>query len=252
MIRHKSVTPLLETELMSKELLENWLKLQPPSTARRMIIRTFEEVGPLYHISKDSGIRKFIPCVTRRTGSAENITIPRISVTPTLVGCFIGYGQGWSDISAPELSDRKFKNGWYIYNIPYELALLPDARELYDVKDTDEHWLVNYSSTTAVYRGDIIGKVFVTELVMVPRTGQYPKQYQRTLIEIEQSELRLFPDITLAPGYWEVYGPNFESGATLNNSDEYTIKKLSFSEYAAAKKYSADLLSLDIPHAFNW
>lgn len=237
---------------MSRELLENWLKLQPPGTAKRLSIKTVEEVGPLYHISKDSGIKRFTPYVTRRTGSSENISIPRISVAPTIVGCFIGYAQGWTDISWPDLRDKKFKNGWYIYDIPYEFAILPDTKELFDVKDTDEHWLVNYSPSTATYKGDVIGKMFVSELIMVPRTGQFPKQYQRTLIEIEQRELKLFPDIVLTPGYWEVYGPNFESGATLENSKEYVVKKLSFGEYAKAKKYSADMLSLNQPPAFKW
>ena len=237
---------------MSKELLENWLKLQPPGISRRSTIRSAEEVGPLYHISTDGNIKKFTPCVSRRTGNAENISIPRISAAPTIVGCFIGYGQSWTDISAPELRDKKFKNGWYIYSIPYEFAILPDRKELYDVKDTDEHWLVNYSPATATYSGDIIGKIFVTELIMVPRTGQTPKQYQRTLIEIMQGELMLFPDVRLTAGHWEVYGPNFESGGTLAGSNEYSVKRLSVSRYAEAKKYSADMLSIEIPRAFSW
>jgi len=230
--------------------VERWLSLQPPTTRKGLTVVEAATAGDMFHISVDGGIKKFVPFVTRRAADIENTSIPRVSVSPSLMGCFVGYAKGWSDIAWPDLKSKKFKNGWYIYKLPYEYAIKPSVKELYDQKLSDEHWLVTYSPTTVAYKPEVVGKVFVSELTMVPRAGQYPKLYQRTLVEVLSGFVTLVDGILLTTGHWEIYGPNFESYGEAVDVTAYTVKKLGFAEYAKAKQFTADMLSL--PPSFNW
>lgn len=238
---------------MSAEAIQQWLDLQPTNIRKTVEFVSAEEAGPMYHMSLDGDIKKFTPYVTRRTGNKENISVPRISVAPTIMGCFIGYCAAWSDITWPDTRNKKAKNGWYLYDIPYEYAVSPDKKQLYDVDDTDEHWLVTYSPETREYKGNIVAKMFYAELKMVPRTGKTPQYLVKLVIDVQSEKgLKLGEDVILEKGQWMIDGPSPESHGVWSDLKPYTINKIGYGEYAKLKGLSADMLSLNPPPAFKW
>lgn len=237
---------------MSAEAIQQWLDLQPTPIRKAVEFVSAEEAGSMLHMSLDGDIKKFIPYVTRRAAEKENISVPRVSVAPTIMGCFIGYVAAWSDIQWPDTRNKKHKNGWYLYDIPYEYAISPDKKQLFDVEKTDEHWLVTYSPETREYKGNIIAKMFYAELKMVPVAGMQPSYLVKLLVEVLRDEpIRFGGDVVLEKGCWCIEGPAPEAHGEWSNIKPYKVNKIGYGEYAKLKGLSADMLSLH-PPAFNW
>ena len=125
--------------------IERWLSLLPPSKQGDVKVRHHKDVGPLYHISTNHELGAMMPSVTRRTLSAEDRAIPRISVAPTLAGCILAYQACDYDFDADEYK------GWYVYGLPFEHAVRPTKQLLPDVEMSDEHWLVTFDPDTVAY-----------------------------------------------------------------------------------------------------
>lgn len=235
---------------MASEDMERWLSLQPPNVKRSLVPRPYDEAGPMYHMSMDGNIKKFIPYVTRRTGAKENISVPRVSVAPSILGCFIGYCAAWDDILYPDLKNKSFKNGWYVYEIPYTECIRPATKVLYDVEETDEHWLVTFDEGSRVYQGEIIAKMFYSEMVLKPIQGKRPRRFVKLLVEVNKDSMLFGEELWLTKGHWEVEGPEPMFVDDWTSSHEYTAKKISAAEFMSAKKYTADMLSA--PTSFRW
>lgn len=106
----------------------------------------------LYHVSTDPNIPVFIPQVSARTVTDEDVRVPRICVAANLTSCLVGYGAMWRDYY-----DEKVKKGWTIYEFDFELAVRPSAELLPDQKQTDEYWLISYGKETREYKPKVIG-----------------------------------------------------------------------------------------------
>ncbi len=240
--------------MVSSEAIEQWLSLQPTNIRKGIRFDSAETVGPLYHMSLDGNIPAFIPFVTRRASSKENISIPRVSVAPTIAGCFIGYMGSWADISHPDVKNKKHKNGWYLYQIPYEYCITPDTKLLFDQKNSDERWLVTYSPETRKYPAEIVAKMFYASMTIVPKTGDYPEYRARLLIEVLAGHsVKLGGDRTLEAGSWSVEGIVLEDHNKWHDLSKYDIRPISYGEYAKHKGLSADMLSRNPPPAaFKW
>lgn len=237
---------------MASQDMERWLDLQPPAIKKKLVARSFEEAGPMYHMSLDGGIKKFTPYVTRRTSHDENISIPRVSVAPSILGCFIGYCAAWGDVAYPDLRDKSFKNGWYLYEIPYKECIRPSTKVVWDADYTDEHWLVAYDVSSRQYTGAVIAKMFYSEMIMKPVVGRNPRLYVKLVVEVMTGTVNFGDDLILSTGYWEVSGPEPMQVDDWKAVHEYTVRKMSAGEYATAKKYTADMLSMSAPVAMKW
>lgn len=240
---------------MSSEAIEQWLSLQPANIKSSVKFSHVDEVGPLYHVSLDGGINKFIPFVTRRASNKENVSVPRVSTAPTIMGCLIGYMASWSDIAWPgdKIKSKKFKNGWYLYELSYEYCIKPNKKLLFDQENSDEHWLVTYTPETREYRSTIVAKLFYAEMKILPRTGKYPEHHVQLVVEVmREGGVRLGGDKVLDKGIWVIEGPLPEDPADWSNIKPYTVNKIGYGEYAKLKGLSADMLSLNPPAAFKW
>lgn len=237
---------------MASEDMERWLNLQPPAVKKKLTPRTFAEAGPMYHMSLDGNIKKFTPYVTRRTSNNENTSIPRVSVAPSILGCFIGYCSAWGDSMYPDISKKSTKNGWYLYDIPYRECIRPSEKVLWDVGYTDEHWLVTYDTVSRQYPASIVAKMFYSEMILRPIVGNTPRLFVKIVVEVIGTQVSFGDNTTLTTGYWEITGPEPMQVEDWKSVHEYTVKKMSGSEYAAAKKYTADLLSLNPPTSMRW
>lgn len=236
---------------MSAEAIKQWLDLQPNNIRKAVEFLSAEDAGPMYHMSLDGEIKKFVPFVSRRAADKENITVPRVSVAPSIMGCFIGYVASWSDIAWPDTQNKKFKNGWYLYRLPYEYCIKPDKKQLFDQEQSNEHWLVTYSPTTREYKGEIIAKMFYAEMAMIPQTGKAPEYMVKLAVEVFAEPIKFGGEVVLEKGTYLIEGPEPQVHGEWSDVKPYTVKKIGYGEYARMKGLSADMLSLN-PPAFSW
>lgn len=233
--------------------MQAWMALQPTAIRNRLMVRSHAEAGDMFHMSVDGTIKRFTPYVTRRTGHRENTSIPRVSVAPSIMGCYIGYAAAMTDYMWGEWGKGKdkWKGGWYLYRIPYEYCIRPHVKELYDVEDTAEHWLVGYSPETVHYTPELVGSMIPVEMTHRARDGRVPEVHQVLLVEVLIDEVCFAGTKVLSKGYWRISGPEMARHGVLVKHDDYRIEKITVAEWATAKKLCADMLSLT-PPAFKW
>lgn len=210
-----------------------------------------EELGQefLYHISVDPGIKKFVPSLTHRTAKKEDRSVPRVSTAPTIFGCLIGYQQDrwdWED----GRTNKKWRDGWYIYGFRNEVCVKPHEKILYDVNATEERWLVPYNSEKWGYKAEIIGKFFYRQVSEVQLNGGATKHIEAYFEVADDASVIFSPGVVLTPGYWMVH---FNRWAQLNDKDVIiTCSKLTSGEWIKVKGLTADLLSHQEPPSARW
>lgn len=126
------------------------------------------------HLSKDKTITKMIPMIGHRQAKSEDRTVPRICVADTLIDCMRGYAAIWDDITdnTPHVTGNgdsikdtnAFKGGYYLYRIPYVVALKPNKELVYDCEITNEFWLVNYQKDQGEYLPELFVSLFVKKI----------------------------------------------------------------------------------------
>lgn len=190
----------------SLEDFERALELIPDSIAKGLKVVKPEDLegGALYHISTNTKIAKFVPCISKRTMDGEDRSVPRICVSPTITGCMLAYGAIYSDFYAWDNKKNKDTNNalWQIYDIPFKLAIRPAKKLLPDQRDTGEHWLITYNRETREYVPRKIGM-----LKMVGYKSGYLKgelMDELTIAaKVESGEKVLFHSgVLLEPGTW--------------------------------------------------
>lgn len=236
------------------EQLEKWLESAAEKVQRNATIVTPVDIEQdfLLHISTDTAIRKFIPLIGRRQAPSEDRTVPRITVAPTLLGCFIGYAQADGDFRALAADGSKeedgYKGGWKIYSFPFEAALKPNNKLVYDSAQSDEMWLTSYSPETTEYIPETAGKMFFRSMRLVGRTGKKPYAEVEIFVEISKATgVRWSKNHYLDKGYWKIEGPYQQHVSSWKDDRDFHIKAITREEYLSAKVASADLLSLP-PH----
>lgn len=235
--------------------MEQALALLPDNVKKELSVVSSAELGTdkLLHISTDPKIKQFVPNITKRTANNENRSVPRISTAPSLLGCLIGYCAAALDFSQGD-HHPDWLGGWYIYGIPFELALKPSPKLLHDQRNSDEHWLITYSETTRSYAPTKLGKFFYRSVISQARTGKRPFKEVVMLVEVATDHPVLFAGkVQLTKGYWEITGPEPSFNVEFWNQDKlYTVKSISKGDYRTTKSLSADLLSYTPPPSAKW
>lgn len=243
------------------EQLTQWLETVSEKVRKNVTVVTPEEVGQDYflHMSTDTGIKKFIPHIGRRQAYSEDRSVPRITVAPTLLGCFIGYAKADYDFQnlphVKKADEKGYRGGWKIYALPFEAALKPTARMVYDSRVSDEHWMVSYSRETNEYIPETAGKMFYRSIRLVSRTGKSPEGEMELYVEITKpGGIRFSKNIRLDVGYHRIVGPVQQNVKSWTDDKGYVSTPIDKAEYFSAKNASADLLSLTpgIPPHLQW
>lgn len=239
--------------------MEDWLDLQNNKVRRNVRIVTPSEVGQDYllHVSIDTNVKTFVPRIGSSQSPSEDRTVPRITVAPSLLGCLIGNGNAvdhflnLKSTGLPE--DRHYKGGWKIYALPFECALKPTGRLVYDQAHSDEYWLVSYSPETVSYQPEVAGKAFYQEITFRPRAGQRTLSDGTLFVEVTRpTGLRFSQHIFLTQGYWRIEGPT-DRHASLTVSDRgFQVSQIDKAEYNSVKNASAALLGLEEPSYMSW
>lgn len=194
----------------------------------------------LYHISNNGSIKKFIPQISRRTAKVEDRSVPRVSTAKTIVGCILGY-QG--DIAEFENGpDKVWKGGWYIYGFSKPYSLRPNAKLLYDVETSDEHWLVPYNQSKWEYPATVVGKYFYVSNKLSWIKGK-SIDTTHVVVEVLPGRVVVFgPKTELTEGYWSLeFLRSKEVGAEV-----LRCSSISKADYVSLKGLHADLLSYPV------
>src|ERR1700741_3061096 len=96
------------------EELTQWLETVSEKVRKNVTVVTPEEVKQDYflHISTDTSIKKFVPVIGRRQAYSEDRSVPRVTVAPTLLGCFIGYAKADYDFQNTPSTAKNDQKGY--------------------------------------------------------------------------------------------------------------------------------------------
>ena len=239
-----------------KKDLQEFLRLTfPEFKSEVQVVERTDEQPVMYHISTDPSIDVFTPRVAARSGGkVEDTTLPRICVAPSVLECYIGYGNAIWDFEWATKREDKFLGGYYIYALPYRLALKPSPKLLSDVTRTNEHWLVGYNTRRFKTVPDVVGKTWIGQ-VNKRRVGE-AKEYDIALyVEVyEDQQIRLNDDIVLSPGYWQVDLVNQKDDVFWRTKKSVvSVTGLTEQDYLSRKNVAVSLLSREYkPPTASW
>lgn len=233
--------------------MERYVATLVPKAQKNVDIVSAKERGieSAYHISIDNSIRNFTPQVSRRTAGREDRSIPRISTAPTLLGALLGYQAAEFDFNM--MRDKKgFRGGWYLYDIPFDFALQPKPNILYDVRRTDEFWLVPYNEEAWQYPAKKVAKFFLSE-IRVRYQGNFRILAGTVVVEHKGDKpLRITNETSLEKGKWKFNIPDMSIDQSIKKVTVEDLTELSAKEYRELKKLNADLLSFEEPPSSTW
>jgi len=235
------------------EQLQSILELASNKVQKETKIVTPKDLDQDYflHIAR-SKFDYLIPNVSKRAAPSEDNTIPRVHVSPSLLGCLRGYASFIDDtryVPTGAKSDT-WLGGYYIYVLPFQAALKPSLKLVYDADYSDEHWLVAYNTETRFFKPSAVLKIVLSELKIVP--GMKERSFYITYLLENTSDItiKLSDDVELSPGYWEITLKTVErhSGSNRNakvktEDDLCKYHKVTKKEFDSAKSVSAAMLS---------
>lgn len=202
--------------MTAKREMERYVDTLDPAVKDNVEIVTPKDFNPggVMHISTDPNIKNFTPTISQRTANNENRSVPRISAAPTLSGAILGYQGLEHDYELPH-DKKEFRGGWYVYTLPFEYALKPNKKLVYDAVATEEVWLVPYQNDAWSVKSERVGKLFLNELTI--RNTKAERSVSATIIlEVSvDATLTLAPGIDVSGGYWTFHLSNFNPGWTV-------------------------------------
>lgn len=242
------------------EEIKDIVAMTNPKVRKNIKIVTAEDIGQtkVYHISLDRRT-KFFPNISKRAGSTEDNTLPRVHTAPNLIDCWFGYAAGGDLAANYTVNDSKkkvsqnsnkiseYKGGFYIHEIDFRCGLMPNNDLVYDADFTNEIWLVTYNPLTVSFPTVSVGMIFTHHVSFYPRTGKYPLEVATLYLKVEKNKeihftkLNKFykseknvPDI-IKGGFW-----------SFDVSDEWGVqnfKPITEKEFLEQKTRSAAMLS---------
>ncbi len=240
--------------------INDFFLIQSPEVQNNAKVVSFKDSGPMLHIDKNVP-KVFIPRMPSSAADSENDTCARVTVSPTLVGCLIGYQRAENDFLSGLAADTKrrdsFKGGYVISELPYTYCINPNNKLVFDATRSLEHWLVSYSKNTLTYKPIEHGKMFISSIISSAQTGKRPATLITVYIQHSKKEgIHFTSNKLLEPGFYkaELLFKDY-SDRTESNESAYSVEKCSEEEYTNAKNQCAALLSQTdktAPSFFKW
>lgn len=245
----------------SKEALKSFLETKPEEMVSQLKIVTKDDLlnGVLFHVSKNAKLEKFVPYVSQRTLDDEDRVFPRVSTSPTLAGCLMGYQSDLSDFHrhssgrSLEGTPVKFRSGWYVYELPFDVAVRPSKELVPDADRSDEHWLLPFDKEHAEYHGKLAARFFYEAVTYLP-------DKEETIVSlviyavVEENPVPFNDKVTLTKGFWRMKVVGLHNAESWDKIPEVKAEQISKIEYDSIKRFAASLLSLeDIQSAsYRW
>jgi hypothetical protein len=216
--------------------------------------------GPVYHVSHNKRINRFIPSIGRRQATDEDRSIARISCAPTVLGCFKGHmgietqfhqKHGTTKDNVP--FDIAYQGGWKVYAFYPEAYLLPDELLLHDGYKSGEVWLTSYNTATQYYTGAQEATCFYETITYRSRSGSNPAPHGVLFMEVVSPQLQFSPRHRLTKGFWCITGPTQQAIRTFADDSDFQVQQITEADYLKAKHGSAEMLGYqEVPVFLNW
>lgn len=196
----------MDKYLVDRDEMGSFLKLVNTRIIKNSKIITPDELGQeiVYHIALDQRTRMF-PNISKRAGTSEDNTLPRVHVAPNLFGCWFGYASGGylATNNIPEVTKSKipntsnkssaYKGGFYIHELSFRVGLRPNKELVYDADFTEEIWLCTYNEMTKVFPATIVGLLFVNFVSYYPRTNKKPIEVTSLCVRVDKGKQVILP-----------------------------------------------------------
>ena len=232
---------------MSKKEIEDYLAIQTSKVQKSCSIveANDENQGIMLHISPENMSRKpYAPWIGPRQANQEDRTVPRVTVSDSILGCIYGYAAMLDNVF-----DNK-KAGWYIHQLEFEHCLKPGKAMVYDADLTNEHWLVRYNEATSQYKGKVIGKLVAESILLKTGDKNKSRAIVTLLAAVEKCPIKLTSKQTLEIGYYRF---KIDYERVMIKADDLEVTSISQAEFEKGKKYSCGsaLESMQLP-CVNW
>ena len=241
--------------------INDWFLIQNKKVQNQSQIVSCEGAGPMYHIDKKTP-NIFIPMMPRSAGKTEDNTTARVTVSPNLIGCLIGYARSdfdFTDGTHPQvIKQTGFRGGYQICELQYTHCIKPTNQLVYDSDRSMEHWLVGYNKKSLQSKPIDIGKMFLSSVLLSAKSNNEPTSLLTVYIEHNKTTgVKFSPTNILEPGYWkaEIFFSDNAKARDCNRETDFKVKTCSSSEYTEAKNHAAALLSYKEkpkPGYFKW
>jgi hypothetical protein len=234
--------------------IERWFALQSKKVQRnaRVVSGALARQTTMLHIDKNP-VAVFTPMMPRSAMPSEDNTTARVTVAPSVLGCYVGYYRAHDDfikgaVVKPGAKDP-YRGGYIIHQLDFVHCLAPNAVLVPDAERSAEHWLVPYNQASLEYTSREVGKMFVTEVLQKANTQGEPS-----------TELTLYLECTVEQGF--LFSPTLRVGAgyhcakvlwsrgvkeTCFVDNDIALREVDAAQYMAAKQLSANLLSRTEP-----
>lgn len=247
-----------------KDLFDDWLAIQADEVKANSKPVTPADISQpfMLHIDKNP-IPVFWPMMPKSAHEDENNTTSRVTVSPSLLGCLVGYDspgsligrshedllKGTSDESLKE--DDPFRGGYLIHGLNFEHALKINNTLAPSAQASDEHWLITYSPETKEYPSCLVGKLFIEYFILQPVSGQAPKVTITAKVQVNNDGgFALLPGTHLGKGYHRIVLHWADSSAMrFDNCIDPLVEEIGEEEWRSSKELHATNLSLNEPLA---
>lgn len=232
--------------------METYLNTLPANKRKHLsIIKAINTKQPvMLHISIDPKIKSFVPFLSGRINESalkEDKTIPRISVAPELTSCIKGYADAVhhsTNVKWYKESNKKYKNGYVVYKIPYILACKPNNSILFDASISNEHWLLSYNYETSSYPCQPIGIIFYGDITYKRLDNYGSKAFVQIYIRVDDTEgMQISPTLYFPKGTYLYEGEDPFSISRFNSFSDSDFTKISESDFNKRKEFIAPELA---------
>lgn len=238
----------------------DWFLIQSKAVQRNSKIVSREDSGyaTMLHIDKNMP-KLFVPRMPRSAVDSENDTTARITVAPTLLGCFLAYQRGVNDFftgSRPDKTNDQFRGGYDICELDFDFYIEPNEKLVHDAPSTGEKWLVSYDKKTLQYKPSKIGKIFVSQVTAIAQSGRVPKLKMVVYAWHESSrDMLLTENVPLSAGYYRLeFDMSHAYHVDVEQIENLNHVAITQGEWNSVKGYSAALLSIQstLPKSLSW
>jgi hypothetical protein len=217
--------------------------------------------APIYHVSHNKKINRFIPTIGHRQAADEDRSIPRVCCATTLLGCFKGhmaietqFHQKHGTTKKDAAFDIAYEGGWKVYAFHPEAYLVPDTLLLHDGYKSGEVWLTSYNKNTHFYTGEVAATCFYEMIQYRARSGSNPIPHGVLFVEVTAAKLQFSPRHLLSKGHWRILGPTQQGVRSFEDDANFKCEQITESQYLEAKHGAADMLAYQEPEPvfLNW
>lgn len=193
----------------SFEKMIDWFALQSEQVKNNSKIVSAQVLGYDHFLHIDKCPPPFFyPMMPRSAGDKEDNTCARITVSPDLLACMVGYNRVLEDSLKgidPKLEGHHdYQGGYVISKLPFEHALWVGPELVPECANSREHWLVAYSDQTREVHSVPVGLVFV-QWCMRTKGGDPITAHVKFYLKVtDPAGLQVTPDKFVGPGHYEL------------------------------------------------